>query len=287
MKPRSKPVLTFFIALALVICLGVYLRGVFANDSNSGHITIGKNYLVRGSYDRAIREFSRALKINPKDPTAYVDRGTAYNQQEKYAEAISDFSSAISLKPDSYLAFNNRGVSYFRQGNLDKAIQDFSKAISMNPDDPYARLNFAGAALAAGKGRAAADKLTTLIQNSRWKGRFAGQSAVLAILAYNQVGQSKEANELLGTSLKKVSRLDWPYGALQYLQGKISPDELLESVKNSDYDTTQAHCFIALNLVNKNKPKLARGHLNWVTKYGTPESLEYWLAKNISAQTGK
>ena len=264
-----------------------FFKSVSAFDLSSSHVEIGKDYLVRGSYDRAIREFSNALKKKPGDAVALVDRGTAFNQLENYPRAIADFNQALKLNPNNALALNNRGVSYFRQGKLQPALNDFERAVKLNADDPYARLNYAGAALAAFQGAKAAQKLQDYLDRTRWTGKFTGHEAVLAILALKQSNNEAGASKLLKTSMEKVSRLDWPYDVFKYLNGKVSPDELLESVKNSDYDTTQAHCFLALDLLRQNKPRLAKSHIDWVVKYGTKNSVEYWIAKNLSISTAR
>lgn len=285
-KPRILAIAILSLVIVSIFSLSMQLfKSVSAFDLSSSHVEIGKDYLVRGSYDRAIREFSNALKQKPGDAVALVDRGTAYNQLENYPRAIADFNQALKLNPNNALALNNRGVSYFRQGKLNLALSDLDRATKLNPDDPYARLNYAGAALASFQGDKAAQKLQDYLNRTKWTGKFTGHEAVLAILGLRQSKNEAGASKLLKTSMEKLSRLDWPYDVLKYLNGKVSPDELLESVKNSDYDTTQAHCFLALDLLRQNKPKLAKNHIDWVVKYGTKNSVEFWIANNLSIST--
>lgn len=268
------------IAISLLAFQYFGAETVKANDSYLGHISIGKEYLVRGSYDRAIREFTSAIKAKPKSGQAYVERGTAYNQLEDYKNALADFSKAISLENKNYLAYNNRGVSNFRSGNIDGALSDFSQAIKLNEKSPFARLNFAGATLVAGKGATGAKQLESWLNSINWKGKYSGHAAVLSILGYRQSNQSAGASRMLKSALKKTNRLEWPYPALKYLDGKIKKAELLEAAKESDYDTTQAHCFIAINEF-KTSPKQVKENLKWVVKFGSKNSVEYWLGKNL------
>ena len=51
-----------------------------------------------------------------------------------YDQAIKDYSEAIRLKPGDVKAWNNRGIVYRRKGEYDLAIQDFSEAIKLKPD---------------------------------------------------------------------------------------------------------------------------------------------------------
>ena len=273
--------LVLSILAILVLFQFFYVDKVSANDSYSGHIAIGKEYLMRGSYNRAVREFTGAIKSKPRNSLAYIERGTAYNQMGNYKSAITDFTKAIELDSKNYLAFNNRGVANFRQGELKNALADFNQAINLNKKSPFARLNYAGAALASKTGSKGAKELDSWLTENNWKGKYSGHAAVLSILGYKQSKDSAKANAMLVKALKKVNRLEWPYPVLNYLNGKLKQEELIESAKESDYDATQAHCFIALNELNSNNSKLAQENLNWIAKYGTKNSVEYWLCKNL------
>ena len=46
----------------------------------------------------------------------------------RYDKAISDYTEAIRLNPNDALAYNNRGAAYRRRGNLAKAKADFLMA---------------------------------------------------------------------------------------------------------------------------------------------------------------
>ena len=59
---------------------------------------------------------------------AYTNRGIAYAQKSEYEKAITDFTEAIRLKPNSALAYNNRGNAYQKIGEKTKADADFAKA---------------------------------------------------------------------------------------------------------------------------------------------------------------
>ncbi|UCF14042.1 MAG: tetratricopeptide repeat protein, partial [Phycisphaerales bacterium] len=48
---------------------------------------LGQNYLERGLYDKAISEFTRSIKMNPKSAKAYYGRGTAYSDKGQYGLA--------------------------------------------------------------------------------------------------------------------------------------------------------------------------------------------------------
>ena len=66
---------------------------------------------------------------------AFTNRGLAYKSKGQWDRAIADFSEAIRLKPDFDTAFNNRGNAYYGKGIFDRAIKDYDEAIHLNPDN--------------------------------------------------------------------------------------------------------------------------------------------------------
>jgi tetratricopeptide (TPR) repeat protein len=71
-----------------------------------------------GNHDRAI---------------AYNNRGLQYGEQNQVDRAIDDFSQAVRLNPSYAEAFSNRGLAHGHQNRLDLAILDFNRAINLNP----------------------------------------------------------------------------------------------------------------------------------------------------------
>jgi tetratricopeptide (TPR) repeat protein len=71
--------------------------------------------------------------------TAYLNRGTIFNESGNYPMAIQDFSQAIALKPDNAMAYNNKGAALLAltkmqndSAGVDLAITEFTKALSFD-----------------------------------------------------------------------------------------------------------------------------------------------------------
>jgi tetratricopeptide (TPR) repeat protein len=98
----------------------------------------GKELSSVETADKAIENYSKAIKINPKFVKAYNNRGIAYVWKKQYDLALADFNKAIELDPNNGKAYNNRAIVYSYQGETDKARQDLHKAqslgIEVNPD---------------------------------------------------------------------------------------------------------------------------------------------------------
>ncbi len=128
------------------------------NDVIEKYQTIPQAYINRGiifaaekKYDEALRDYNKALEIEPKFSKAYNNRGGLMRTLKKYEEAISDFNKAIELQPDYTIAFNNRGLLMNITRRYDQAISDYSKAISLKKDYAEAYSNRGIAYRNAGK----------------------------------------------------------------------------------------------------------------------------------------
>lgn len=118
----------------------------------------GIAYLTKGLYDRAIADFDQVIRLDPTDARAFHNRGAAYLFKGEYDRAIADFTAAIRLNPNYAFAFHNRGDAYFHKGQYDRAIADFDQAIRLIPDFALAFVNRGKAYLSQGQyDRAIAD----------------------------------------------------------------------------------------------------------------------------------
>lgn len=94
----------------------------------------GKAYYSKRDYDHAIQDFSEAIRLDPSDRSAYYNRGLAYLNKNDPDSAIRDSSEVIRLNPNDASAYNNRGSAYDVKNDYDRAIQDFNQAIRLNPN---------------------------------------------------------------------------------------------------------------------------------------------------------
>ena len=100
-----------------------------------GHaIREGNAAYSAGAFDKAIANFSEAIRARPHDATAFYSRGNAYETKGDYDQAIADFNEAIRLNPNDAPTFNNRGIAYANKGNQFRAIADYNEAIRLKPD---------------------------------------------------------------------------------------------------------------------------------------------------------
>jgi tetratricopeptide (TPR) repeat protein len=85
-----------------------------------------------GDYDALIREYTGAIKRNPKNSRAYRKRGVVEFEKEEWDQAIHDFDRAIEIDPKDDHAWYNRGAARAEKGEYAAAVKDIQKAVDLN-----------------------------------------------------------------------------------------------------------------------------------------------------------
>jgi lipoprotein NlpI len=96
-------------------------------------------------YDRVFDRLSDVIALDPRNPTAYHDRGVAQQGLGNHRGSLDDFDRAIALSPRLARAYSSRGISWKLLGDFDRAIADQTQATTLSPwfADAYAELGIA------------------------------------------------------------------------------------------------------------------------------------------------
>ena len=94
-------------------------------------------YQKRRSFNQAANYYRRAAEIAPS-PQLYNYLGNALIYQGYYSRAIKQFQKAIELDPNFASAYRNMGITYYYMNKLNESIASEQKAISLNPNSPDA-----------------------------------------------------------------------------------------------------------------------------------------------------
>lgn len=106
---------------------------------------VARLYAERGSYDEALKQYDRALKIAPNDPPTLVGVARVYDQMGNLPAAENFYRRAISAAPNSPLAASDLGLFYARQRRFPDAIGMLDRAVRIDPQRPLYRNNLASA----------------------------------------------------------------------------------------------------------------------------------------------
>ena len=92
--------------------------------------------LAVGQFDRAIAEGKRAVELDPLSVIITADLGADFLVARRYDEAIDQFHKAIDLDPRFYYARWNLAQALEMKGDLRGALTEYKKAVELD-DDPF------------------------------------------------------------------------------------------------------------------------------------------------------
>jgi len=108
------------------------------NAAAAGALKQGNALLARGEIDRAIAAFDDAIRLDPREPSAFSNRAFAYWRKGAIERAIGDYSEAITLDPDNPGNRLNRAIAYNRLGEYERAVADLDRVIVATPGNTEA-----------------------------------------------------------------------------------------------------------------------------------------------------
>jgi len=90
-------------------------------------------YVDRAETEKAIADFTRAIKHDPTQADPFVGRGMLYYAQGDYKHALPDFDAAVRLDPNEATDWAWRARAKGRLGDADGANADMARAHQIDP----------------------------------------------------------------------------------------------------------------------------------------------------------
>ncbi|MCA1744664.1 MAG: tetratricopeptide repeat-containing serine protease family protein [Bacteroidales bacterium] len=106
---------TFAIQLDTLLAEGWYERGRLSMQYASDHTS-------------ALEDLTTASRLNPYLPGVFTLIGNIKFNRNDYLEAITEFNRALRMNPNDDHALMNRGISYFNTGLKERACEDWGDA---------------------------------------------------------------------------------------------------------------------------------------------------------------
>jgi tetratricopeptide (TPR) repeat protein len=97
----------------------------------------GDAYSGKNTWTNAIQDYSMALAQQPENENAkyvYLNRGWASLYNNDPESAIKDFSKAISIDPKLAEAYYGRGNGWLNKRDPQRALEDAKEALKLKPD---------------------------------------------------------------------------------------------------------------------------------------------------------
>jgi tetratricopeptide (TPR) repeat protein len=138
----------------------------------------GIAYRYKGDPDRALVDLEAAIRLKADNPSYHHNRANVYLDLAQYDRAIADYGNAIRLNPKFSLAFSQRAAAFRRKGDYERSIADYDKAIELNPKNVVAVANRAFAYRHKGElDRALVDYDAALALDPRFAPAYFGRAA--------------------------------------------------------------------------------------------------------------
>lgn len=80
---------------------------------------------ARDEYEKALKDFQRAVELDPKLPQAYNGIGFAYRKLGDYSKALDNYDRALALDPGFLDAIEYRGEACLGLNRIDEAKQAY------------------------------------------------------------------------------------------------------------------------------------------------------------------
>jgi tetratricopeptide (TPR) repeat protein len=125
----------------LVFVVVLIAAGLFAGCATTGnpaweYYARGNEAYGEKDWDRAIAWYTRAIGENSSNiESAYIWRGHAYEKKGEIEKAIADFSEAIRINPDETATYHSRAWMFLLTGQPEKARDDFNEILRIDPDN--------------------------------------------------------------------------------------------------------------------------------------------------------
>ena len=156
-----------------------------------------------GHTQEAVKEYSKAIELDPSFASAYHNRGILYNNLGEQQKALDDYNKAIELDPSYAFAYNGRGNVYRGLGERQKALDDYNKAIELDPSFAYAYNGRGNVYSDLGEQQKALDDYNKAIElDSSYAHAYNGRGNV-----YSDLGEQQKALE----DYNKAIELDLNY----------------------------------------------------------------------------
>ena len=123
-------------AALLAIEDSLHITGGTVNSAEA-FLLQGLAYGGLGQPEEAVKEYDKAIRLDPKYALAYYNRGKVYTLLGQYSRAIEDYNEAINVDAEYTSAYNNRGTVYALLGQYHRAIKDYDETLRLDPQHAH------------------------------------------------------------------------------------------------------------------------------------------------------
>lgn len=115
-----------------------YLAQAKAADSTDVRLyeSIGYSWLEEQNYSAAVKEFTQAVRINPRATRCFYGLGKAHMLLTHYRQAIQAYDRALALDPKYAMAYQNRASAKYLSQDVAGCCSDLQRCAELGLNDP-------------------------------------------------------------------------------------------------------------------------------------------------------
>lgn len=139
----------YLLSLAMAVCLAGQLLPAFqaqsATEPWKTAFNRAESYRQQGNFPAALRDYEKALSLNPNAWQVFLARAQTYEKMGMYQRVIENYDQAVALHPRQEQAWLQRAAFFMRRGQKAQALYDLEEGLRYQPYNTallMARANF-------------------------------------------------------------------------------------------------------------------------------------------------
>lgn len=180
-------------AFVLALCVAPF---VMALESEQQHLQQGNELMMRSQYEKALKEFKKAIQQNKNNPDYYQLCAQAEMAMKEYKPAIGFLNKAIKLDPARDEFVVGRAQAFQTLGNYAKAKKDLDHVVDREPDNGTVLLQRGCVSFALGKPKSSIEDCDRALRTSLGRTQLIDLYRLRSD-AYRKLGRKREAEQEL------------------------------------------------------------------------------------------
>lgn len=117
--------------------------GTVVTHNTPGQVNVEKAQTLQsqGLIEEALREFEKAIEINPKLTVAYMGAGDIHRQRGDYGAAEHNYATAAQLEPRNFAAQYLHALCLQMLDRIPESVRAYLRALAIKGDDFNANMN--------------------------------------------------------------------------------------------------------------------------------------------------